>query len=112
MPVLLTKPWRPLTAEEISRVQGQLGVYELGDDAGEVLYAGYAGGRSLFGLRGELERHLREGTGGATQFRIEVNTQYTSRWKELLMAHIAADGEVPPLNREERLPSLGRLSLR
>jgi hypothetical protein len=104
----MAKPWRPLSEAEVGRVGGWMGVYELGDASGSVLYVGVAGGKSLFGLKGELQRH--RAAGEATQFRFEVNTQYTTRWKELLMAHVAASGDVPVMNREERLPSLGRLS--
>ena len=107
----MTKPWRALTEAELRTVGGWTGVYELGDASGAVLYVGFAGGRSLFGLKGELQRHV-SGAGGATQFRFEVNAQYTTRWKELLMAHVAVSGTVPAMNREEPLPSLGRLSLR
>jgi hypothetical protein len=110
MGLLMSKPWRQLTEAEVGRVGGWTGVYELGDANGSVLYVGVAGGKSLFGLKGELLRHL-EAPGAATQFRIEVNAQYTTRWKELLMAHVASSGDLPPLNRTERLPSLGRLNL-
>jgi hypothetical protein len=109
MGLLMTKPWRPLTEVEVSRVGGWTGVYELGDADGTVLYVGVAGGRSLFGLKSELQRHLR--SPAARQFRVEVNAQYTTRWKELLMAHVATSGDVPVLNRDEALPTLGRLSL-
>ena len=82
----LTKPWRRLTAEAVARVPAQLGVYELGDDAGNVLYVGYAGGRSLFGLRSALQEVVGN-LGGATQFRYEVNQQYMSRYCELVLVH-------------------------
>jgi hypothetical protein len=109
MGLQMQKAWRPLTDEEVGRVGGWTGVYELGDASGSVLYVGLAGGKSLFGLKGELERYL-AAPGMATQFRFEVNAQYTTRWKELLMAHVAAGGDVPVMNRQERLPALGRLS--
>lgn len=106
--LFLAKPWMELEPGTVARVPGQLGVYELGDDAGRTLYVGVAGGRSRFGLRGELERHLE---GPAVNFRYEVNMQYETRYRELLMAYVARDGDLPPLNRAERLPRLGRLSL-
>ena len=106
----MSKPWRPLTEAEVNRVGGWTGVYELGDANGAVVYVGVAGGKSLFGLRSELQRHLRS-PGAPAQFRFEVNAQYTTRWKELLMAHVATSGDVPVLNRDEALPTLGRLSL-
>lgn len=103
----LDKPWIALTTDAVRRLPGQLGVYELADERMEVVYVGYAGGRSLFGLRGEIERHL--GDQGKRFFRVEVNQQYQTRWRELLMLHRAENGDVPALNRLEPLPRLGRL---
>ena len=56
MQLRLTKPWLDFTPERVAKVSGQLGVYQLATDDGSVLYIGYAGGRSLFGLRSELAR--------------------------------------------------------
>jgi hypothetical protein len=110
MAIALTKPWRPLTEAEVSKLGGWTGVYELGNADGEVLYVGFAGGKSLFGLKGELAHILRDEPGRAASFRVEVTTAYMTRHRELLMAHVAARGAVPEQNRIERLPSLGRLS--
>ena len=105
----LDKPWQPLTAETAARLPGQLGVYQVGDEQGSVLYIGHAGARSPFGLRSELQRELAErGTG--CQFRVEVNQQYRSRWFELLMVHQHDNGALPPDNARNPPPSLGRLS--
>jgi hypothetical protein len=109
MPIEMTKAWRPFTADEVAKVSGQLGVFQLANDEGRVLFIGFAGARSLFGLRSELQRHVAVPTGGATQFRYEVNMQYTTRYKELLMAHQARNGALPPGNRLHP-PVLGRLS--
>ena len=87
MKLRLEKPWIELTADNVARLHGNLGVYQLANAAGEVVYIGFAGGRELFGLRSAIERHLQLGTAGATRFRYEVNMQYTSRYKELLMLH-------------------------
>ncbi|MCY4451926.1 MAG: hypothetical protein OXC01_08250 [Immundisolibacterales bacterium] len=135
MAIRLTKPWRALEASEVARLPGQLGVYQIagqiagqvaGQEAGrtegrtegqiakeiaggesEVLCIGVAGGRSLFGLRGELAAELaRRGPG--FRFRVEVNTQYHTRFRELLMLHRADHGALPPEN--EAPPGLGRLS--
>ena len=57
MPVRLDKPWIPLTPEHIAQLPGHLGVYQLADAAGEIVYIGMAGGRSLFGLKGALPKH-------------------------------------------------------
>ena len=107
MPIRMTKPWRPLAAAEVARLTGQLGVYQVADEAGAVLAIGFAGGRSRFGLRGALGAELaRRGPG--FRFRVEVNTQYHTRYRELLMLHRADRGALPPDN--EVLPGLGRLS--
>jgi len=106
----MTKAWTPLTAENVKRLSGQLGVYQLADAQGGVVFIGFAGGRSLFGLRGEVEGALQAPPSGATQFRVEVNQQYTTRYQELLMAHVHDHGDVPEGNRGKPLPRLGRLS--
>lgn len=104
----LDKPWRPLTAEEIARLPGQLGVYQIADASGAILQIGQAGARAPFGLRSELQRELAE-RGEGHQFRVEVNQQYRTRWFELLMVHKADHGSLPPDN-EKNPPPLGRLS--
>ncbi len=105
----LDKPWRPLTVEEATRLPGQLGVYQVADAKGTVLYIGHAGGRSPFGLRSELQREANE-RGAGCQFRVEVNMQYRSRWFELLMVHKADYGSLPSDNAKNPPPNLGRLS--
>jgi hypothetical protein len=110
MPLRLTKPWTELSAEAVAALPGQLGVYQLADAAGRVVYIGFAGGRSLFGLRSELERALRERPGGAVSFRCEVNQQYTSRHLELLMLHVADHGALPDVNQADPPRRLGQLS--
>jgi hypothetical protein len=105
----LDKPWQPLTAETAAGLPGQLGVYQVADAKGSVLYIGQAGARSPFGLRSELQRELQE-RGAGCQFRIEVNQQYRSRWFELLMVHQADNGALPPDNARNPPPNLGRLS--
>ena len=109
MRLRLDKPWQPLTAETAARLPGQLGVYQVADASGIILYIGQAGARSPFGLRSELQREAHErGTG--CQFRVEVNQQYRSRWFELLMVHQADHGALPPDNAKDPPPNLGRLS--
>ena len=109
MAVRLTKPWRPLADDAIAGLPGQLGVFQIGDAAGRVLYIGYAGGRSLFGLRSAIAQARRTLGAAASRFRYEVNQQYMSRYEELLMLHLADFGDFPPENRD--LPrTLGRLS--
>ena len=108
MAIRLTKPFVELSAERAHALPATLGVYELADAGGRVVHVGYAGGRSLFGLRGALEREAAERRHGATQFRCEVTSAYLSRWRELLMLHVADHGALPPGNPHP--PRLGRLS--
>ncbi|MGI9328489.1 MAG: DUF7508 domain-containing protein [Pseudomonadales bacterium] len=105
MTVRLAKPWVP--AEEVlERLKGNLGVFQLANAEQEVVFIGYAGGKSHFGLKGEvaaaLERH--KGTAFA---RFEVTTAYHTRYRELLMAHQADHGALPRFNEPIKL---GRLS--
>ena len=110
MATRLAKPWRPLEPAETARLPAQLGVYEIADAAGRVLYVGYAGGRSLWGLRGALEEEGRSLREGAACFRVEITMQYLTRWQELLMAHQADAGALPRDNAERPPARLGRLS--
>ena len=84
MKLRLDKPWTELTAENVARLPGQLGVYQIADADGTIVHIGYAGGRSRLGLRSELQGEL-EARGAGYKFRVEVNMQYTSRYLELLM---------------------------
>ena len=110
MAIRMEKPWIALTPEAVKALPGQLGVYQLADAQGRVVYIGFAGGRSLFGLRSELERALREKPGDAARFRVEINQQYTTRYQELLMLHVADHGSLPLVNAADPPPRLGRLS--
>lgn len=82
MSVRMTKPWIDLTEENIARLPGQTGVFQIGDAAGEVVEIGYAGGRSRFGLRSEIGERL-AALGAGHRFRYEVTMQYSSRYSEL-----------------------------
>jgi hypothetical protein len=108
MGVRLEKPWRALTAANVAGLAAELGVYQLGDGQGRILQIGYAGGRTLFGLRSELEAAL--AAGEAVSFRTEVNAQYLSRYEELLMVHKADFGDLPAGNGADARRRLGRLS--
>jgi hypothetical protein len=106
----MSKPFLALAPATVEALPGQLGVYQLADDELRVVYIGYAGGKSLFGLRGELQRALDDPHNSASCFRCEVTQQYTSRYLELLMLHVADHGALPPGNRASPPPRLGRLS--
>ncbi len=110
MAVRMTKPWVALTPENVKALSGQLGVYQIADAADRVVLIGFAGGRSLFGLRGEVEKALKAPPAGATKFRVEVNQQYTTRWQELLMVHVHDHGALPLENQKDPPVRLGRLS--
>jgi hypothetical protein len=86
-----------------------MGVYELASAGGEVVRIGFAGGRSVFGLRGELQSALSQTGDGAASFRCEITTAYLSRYRELLMVHVADHGSVPVGNADGD-PRLGRMS--
>jgi hypothetical protein len=105
MAVSLHKPWRPCAA--LNALPGHMGVFELADADGAVIYVGYAGGRSRFGLRGEIEAAVAR-MDGCSGYRYEITTAYLTRYQELLMAHQAARGSLPRGNAP--VPGLGRLS--
>ena len=111
MAVRLNKPWIQLTAENVAGVAGHLGVYQLADGAGEIVYIGVAGGRSAFGLKGALAEVLQFPPAGATQFRYEVNMAYHTRYLELLQAYRYDHGRLPAGNVDVDESSLGRLRL-
>jgi hypothetical protein len=108
MGVRLDKPWCALTADNVAALAGELGVYQLGDADGRVVRIGYAGGRTLFGLRGELAAAL--AAGEAAKFRTEVNAQYLSRYEELLMIHKGDFGALPAGNAADSRRRIGRIS--
>lgn len=85
-----------------------MGVYELSSPKGEVIFVGYAGGRSVFGLRGELSDKLGSNSGRDVWFRFEVTTAYLSRYKEVLMVHVADHGSLPAENDAGEV--VGRMS--
>ena len=96
------------TAEVLDALPGHMGVFELADDHDDVRFIGYAGGRSLFGLRGEIRGRL--GETGATRFRYEITTAYLTRYQERLMQYVARRGGLPPDNDVASVGRLGRLS--
>jgi hypothetical protein len=110
MALRMTKPWIDFTAATVKALPGQLGVYQLADAAERIVYIGFAGGRSLFGLRSELQHALQRRAAGVVRFRYEVNQQYTTRHRELLMLHVADHGALPEMNQADPPARLGRLS--
>ncbi|HUS98117.1 MAG TPA: hypothetical protein VMX97_15425 [Hyphomicrobiaceae bacterium] len=106
----MTKPWQVLSEELVAKLPGQLGVYQLADAEGRVVMIGYAGGHSLFGLQGVLVSEAVTRRHGAVQYRCEVNTAYLTRYRELLMLHVADHGALPVGNEDAPPVDLGRLS--
>lgn len=115
----IRKPWSQPTAESIRAIPAVVGVYEIADSEGNLLYIGQAGGREPFGLRTRIAVHF----GGddpnpvlrkrAAQFRWEANQQYTTRRLEMLMQFQRDQGiEWPPAHAAgdwRDRPQLGRL---
>ena len=115
----IRKPWIQPSEESIRAIPAVLGVYEIADAEGNLLYIGQAGGREPFGLRTRMALHfggddpnpvLRE---RAAQFRWESNQQYTSKRLEMLMQFQRDEGvEWPPAHPAgdwRDTPQLGRL---
>ncbi|MCP5181520.1 MAG: hypothetical protein H6993_03725 [Pseudomonadales bacterium] len=103
MALTIDKPWRP--ADQVPQVPAQLGVFELADAAGVVVFIGVADARSLFGLRGAVADAL-QAVPGAAGFRYESTSAYHTRYRELLMVHQATHGALPVHNAPMQL---GRL---
>lgn len=106
----MDKPWAPI-AEVIPKTRGNLGVFQFADDEDNVIYIGFAGGKSIYGLKGEVT-DLADRIPAATKVRVEVNTAYQSRFRELLMVHVSDHGDLPKYNIEldHRPVKLGRMS--
>lgn len=109
MPVRMDKPWAPLNEESLKIIAAHLGVYQLANDAGEIVYIGVADARTLFGLKGELRKAIAEPPAGASQFRVEVNMAYRTRHAELLQAFQHDHGNLPVGNTDVDPRMLGRL---
>ena len=75
--------WRPLNEATMADIPVSLGVYEIADSDRHILELGYAGGRSTFGLRGEIRQRAAQ-LEGHLLYRIEETSAYLSRHKELV----------------------------
>ena len=109
MAVRLSKDWTPLDSKHVGELSGQLGVYQLGNEQGEILYIGVAGGRSRYGMRGELTDHLAAMPEQATCFRVEINMAYRTRHTELLQTFMHDHGRLPKHNTDVDPATLGRI---
>ena len=110
MAIRLHGPWQNLTAATVRELRAHIGVYAIRKSDGSIVKIGHAGGRSLFGLRSELEHELKQRTDDGFQFTVEVTMQYLSRYAELLMVYRADFGELPTDNQAQPPDNLGRLS--
>jgi hypothetical protein len=108
MALLPGKPWITLTEANVKRVPATTGVFQIGDEDGHVIDIDYAGGRTTFGLRGVLIDRIRLYSPG-TGFRVEIHSQYLSRFYELLMLYRAQHGELPAAVTERGVRVPGRL---
>lgn len=113
MSIRLTKPWIALGTIDIETLPAQLGVFQLADDDDRVIYIGYGGGKTTFGLRTAITEAIDVAadheSGPAAAVRYEVTHGYLSRWEELLMVHVHDAGDTPPVNDPLDAPR-GRLS--
>lgn len=119
----IRKPWIAPSPESIRAIPAVVGVYEIADAAGNLLYIGQAGGREPFGLRTRIGQHFGLDSAGedpnpvlreqAAQFRWEANQQYTTKRLEMLMQYQRDEGaEWPPAHPAgdwRDTPQLGRL---
>jgi hypothetical protein len=102
--VRLTKPW--LTVHDaLAKLHGHLGVFELADEDNTVIYIGFAGGRSQFGLKAEVDAAVHR-IPEAAKVRYEVTSAYHTRYRELLMVHQADFGQLPQANPPIKLGTL------
>ncbi|WP_327152014.1 DUF7508 domain-containing protein [Nocardia sp. NBC_01329] len=90
----MSKAWTPLTGENLAEVPASVGVFEV-SDGNETIAIDFAGGRSLFGLRGSLEEWL--GKQAGLSFRYERTNAYLSRYRELVQVFTNEFGS-PPRN--------------
>jgi hypothetical protein len=110
----IDKPWLLYDDLVPKQLPGTVGVYELGDSNGEVIFVGYAGGRSHFGIRGALVDHRSQAETNPAilarvdRFRYEVTTNYLIRHLELLSRFQEDHQKLPEANEPSRasLPPL------
>ncbi|MFB9961248.1 DUF7508 domain-containing protein [Sinosporangium siamense] len=88
----MSKPWTPLTAENVALVPASVGVFEIADEIG-VIAIDFAGGNSVFGLRGALDEW--RGKQSGLLFRYERTNAYLSRYREVVQVFVNEFGAVP-----------------
>ncbi|MGI9611497.1 MAG: DUF7508 domain-containing protein [Acidimicrobiales bacterium] len=109
MSLRLDKQWIDLDGLHAEEMPAQLGVFEVGDENGDVIYIGYAGGNKIFGLRTAITEELERLGSTARMIRWELTQGYLSRWEELMMVHRFDNGSPPPKSHPHAIPR-GRLT--
>lgn len=114
--------WQEPTPDALAAVPAVVGVYEIADADGRLLYIGQAGGREPFGLRSRIRSHFEPGEANhvlreqGARFRWQSNQQYTTARLERLMFYARDhDGALPPAHAAgdwRDRPTLGRLGPR
>ena len=105
MTTSLEKPWIP--SERLNEVlAGHMGVFQLANDNDQIIFIGFAGGKSPGGLKHEVTKMLARSP-DAESFRYEITTSYWSRFKELMALHWAEHKSYPQLNNRTQV---GRIS--
>jgi NADH dehydrogenase/NADH:ubiquinone oxidoreductase subunit G len=94
MPVLPPDSWRLLTEDELAAIPSVAGVFQLADDAGQVLRIGGVPDLSRGVALGLTERSCRS----ASRFWFEPAELFTQRESELLARFAQEEGHLPPGN--------------
>lgn len=94
----ITSQWWTFAEDVIKLDRDDPGVYELGNDAGSVVYIG-----SSNELRRRLLEHLNEAAGTCikrhtTKYRMEYTKDYKVRERELYDEHVRINGKPPQCN--------------
>ena len=105
MAISLEKPW--ISSDRLNEVlAGHMGVFQLANDSDQIIFIGFAGGKSPGGLRLEVAKMM-AAFPDAESFRYEITTSYWSRFKELMSLHWAEHKSYPKLNERTQV---GRIS--
>jgi predicted GIY-YIG superfamily endonuclease len=94
----ITAQWWTLSENIVQYEAEGAGVYELGSSTGLVVYIG-----SSNNLRRRLREHLSESAtscikSNATQYRVEITSNYLSRERQLYDEFVRANGRPPRCN--------------
>ena len=96
MSIRLDKKWVSKD-DALLLLRGNLGVYQLADATQQIRFIGYAGGKSLFGLKGEIQPAFPDDP-TAEVVRWEVTSASMSGDRDRLMLHLYGHDVLPPEN--------------